>query len=92
MELSSAVVCVISCPTRPNSFNDLPAGGGKWKKVGKAKFLSFVSMLRFINVLSKRNVLPSHKVDLTPLYPLFCYLFFTLVIFHRTSGLRASLL
>lgn len=42
MELSPTVVCAISCPTRPDSFSDLPAGGGKWKKFGKAKFFGFL--------------------------------------------------
>lgn len=92
MELSSAIVCAISCPIRPNSFSDLPAGGGKWEKFGKAKFLGFVSMLIFINIWSKRNILPSNKVELTPLCLLFCYIFLTPVIFDRTSGLRASLM
>lgn len=41
MELSSAIVCAISCPIRPNSFSDPPAGGGKWEKFGKAKLFGF---------------------------------------------------
>lgn len=41
MKLSSAIICVISCPTRPDSFSDLLAGGGKWEKVGKVKLFEF---------------------------------------------------
>lgn len=46
-------------------------------------------MLRFINVQTKWDILPSHKVGLTPLQLLFCYL--SLIIFGRTSELRAPL-
>lgn len=92
MELSSAIVCAISCPTRPNSFSDFLQVEGNGKKLGKAKLFGFVTMLMFINIWSKENILPSSQVDLTPLCLLFCYIFLTLVIFDRTLRLRAPLM